>query len=129
MGRWDDKDSANYKYTSSRIKKIRYIIFAGFVIVGIVILVTFMTRSGVTVDIQESGSANSISTISIKINNNTPQKLENVMIQFDDNGSKINYGSINPFTSVPVTPEKQDFDFKKITVSANDGSLTIIKNR
>jgi len=129
MGRWDDKDSGNYRYKSSKIKKIRYIIFAGFIIVGIVVLVTFFTRSGVTVDIQESGSASSISTISIKINNNTPQKLENVIIQFDDNGSKIIYGSINPFTSVPVTPDEQDFNFKKITVSANDGAITIIKNR
>ncbi len=129
MGRWDNKDSGNFGPSSSKIKKIRYIIFAGFAIVGIVVLVTFLTRGGVTIDIQDSGSANTISTISIKVNNNTPQKLENVVVQFDDNGSKISFDSISPFTSIPITPDKKDFDFKKITLSANNGDLIIIKNR
>ncbi len=129
MGRWDKKGADNYGNSSSRIKKIRYIIFAGFIVVGIIVLFTFFTRGGVTVDIQETGSAATISTIGIKINNNTPQKLENVTIQFDENGSKINYGNMDPFTSIPITPDQKDFGFKKIVVSANNGKLLIVKNR
>jgi hypothetical protein len=109
-------------------KNAKYAIYGGFAIIAIVVLFVFIPRAGLTVEIMESGEA--LSTISIKINNNNPQEIHNVTVMFDnDTNRKQIYKSMSPFSSIFVTPEKEDLDFQKIVVRANDGRLHTIKSR
>lgn len=130
LGRWDDEWHYEPKDKKKRdwIRIARYAIYGGFAIVAIVVLLVFIPRAGLTVEINETGEA--LSTISIKINNNNPQEIHNVTITFDDNTSKRQiYNSIAPFSFIFVTPEKDDLDFQKIVVTADNGKLQTIKYR
>ena len=130
MGRWDDEWHYEPKDRKKRdwIRIARYAIYGGFVIVAIVVLVVFIPRAGLTIEINETGET--LSTISIKINNNNPQEIHDVTVTFDNNTSKKQiYTSIAPFSSIFVTPEKDDLDFKKIIVTADNGKLQTIKYR
>ena len=130
MGRWDDDWHYERKDKKKRdwIRITRYAIYAGFAIVAIVVLLVFIPRAGLTVEINETGEA--LSTISIKINNNNPQEIHNVTVTFDDNtGKRQTYNSMGPFSSIFVTPEKDDLDFQKIIVTADNGKLQTIKYR
>ena len=130
MGRWDDECHYDRKYKKKRDWRriARYAIYGGFAIVAIVVLLVFIPRAGLTVEINETGEA--LSTISIKINNNNPQEIHDVTVTFDNNtGKKQVYNSIGPFSSIFVTPEKDDLDFQKITVTADNGKLQTIKYR
>ena len=123
MGRWDDDWHYEGKHKKSRdwIRIARYAIYGGFAIVAIVVLLVFIPRAGLTVEIMESGEA--LTTISIKINNNVTVVFDN-----DTNRKQI-YNSMAPFSSIFVTPEKEDLDFQKIIVTAEDGRLQTIKYR
>jgi hypothetical protein len=91
-------------------------------------LLVFIPRAGLTVETFETGE--DLSTISIKINNNNPHEIHDVTIVFDNNtGKKQIYNSMAPFSSIFVTPEKEDLDFQKITVTADNGKLQTIKYR
>lgn len=131
MGRWDDDDwhyDRKDKKKRDWIRIARYAIYGGFAIVAIVVLLVFIPRAGLTVEINETGEA--LSTISIKINNNNPQEIHDVTITFDNNtGKKQVYNSMGPFSSIFVTPEKDDLDFQKIIVTADNGKLQTIKYR
>jgi len=130
LGRWDDDWHYEGKHKKSRdwIRIAKYAIYGGFAIVAIVVLLVFIPRAGLTVEIMESGEA--LTTISIKINNNNPQEIHNVTVVFDnDTNRKQIYNSMAPFSSIFVTPEKEDLDFQKIIVTADDGRLQTIKNR
>jgi hypothetical protein len=131
LGRWDDDDwhyDRKDKKKRDWIRIARYAIYGGFAIVAIVVLLVFIPRAGLTVEIFETGEE--LSTISIKINNNSPHEIHNVTIAFDDNtGKKQIYNSMAPFSSIFVTPEKEDLDFQKITVTADNGKLQTIKYR
>ena len=131
MGRWDDGDwhyDRKDKKKRDWIRIARYAIYGGFAIVAIVVLLVFIPRAGLTVEIFETGEE--LSTISIKINNNNPHVIHDVTITFDDNtGKKQIYNSMTPFSSIFVTPEKEDLDFQKITVSADNGKLQTLKYR
>lgn len=131
MGRWDDDDwhyDRKDKKKRDWIRIARYTIYGGFAIVAIVVLLVFIPRAGLTVEIFETGEE--LSTISIKINNNNLHEIHNVTIAFDDNtGKKQIYNSMAPFSSIFVTPEKEDLDFQKITVSADNGKLQTLKYR
>jgi hypothetical protein len=130
LGRWDDEWHYERKGKKKRdwIRIARYAIYGGFAIVAIVVLLVFIPRAGLTVEINETGEA--LSTISIKINNNNPQEIHDVTITFDDNtGKKQVYNSMGPFSSIFVTPEKDDLDFQKIIVTADNGKLQTIKYR
>jgi hypothetical protein len=130
LGRWDDDWHYDSKVKKKRdwIRIARYAIYGGFAIVAIVVLLVFITRAGLTVETFETGE--DLSTISIKINNNNPHEIHDVTIVFDNNtGKKQIYNSIAPFSSIFVTPEKEDLDFQKITVTADNGKLQTIKYR
>lgn len=130
MGRWDDGsfDTNRGKKTRDWIRIARYAIYGGFAIVAIVILLVFIPRAGLSVEIFESGET--LNTISIKINNNNPQEIHNITVQFDeDKGKKQFYNSIGPFSSIFVTPDKEDLDFQKIIVTADNGKLQTTKYR
>jgi len=135
LGRWDnnnDDEGSHYKNKGKKtrdwIRIARYAIYGGFVIVAIVILMVFVPRAGLTVEIIERGE--DLNTISIKINNNYPQEIQNVTVAFDDNKEKKQiYNSIGPFSSIFVTPDKEDLDFQKIIVTADNGKLQTTKYR
>lgn len=130
MGRWDDDWHFDRKDKKKRdwIRIARYAIYGGFAIVAIVVLLVFIPRAGLTVEMFETGE--DLSTISIKINNNNPHEIHDVTIVFDNNtGKKQIYNSMAPFSSIFVTPEKEDLDFQKITVTADNGKLQSIKYR
>ncbi|MGE5821358.1 MAG: hypothetical protein ACM31M_02085 [Nitrososphaerota archaeon] len=130
MGRWDDDWHYERKDKKKRdwIRIARYAIYGGFAIVAIVVLLVFIPRAGLTVEIFETGE--DLSTISIKINNNNPHEIHDVTITFDNNtGKKQIYNSMAPFSSIFVTPEKEDLDFQEITVTADNGKLQTIKYR
>jgi hypothetical protein len=131
LGRWDDDDrhyDRKDKKKRDWIRIARYAIYGSFAIVAIVVLLVFIPRAGLSVEIFETGE--DLSTISIKINNNNAHEIHDVTIAFDDNtGKKQNYNSMAPFSSIFVTPEKEDLDFQKITVTADNGKLETLKYR
>jgi hypothetical protein len=76
----------------------------------------------------ETGEA--ISTVNIKINNNNPQEIHNVTVVFDDDKEKKQvFNSIGPFSSIFVTPDKDNLNFKKMIVTADNGKLQTTKYR
>ena len=129
MGRWDNNNDEGSHYknrgkkTRDWIRIARYVIYGGFAIVAIVVLIVFIPRAGLSVEIFETGE--DLNTISIKINNNNPQEIHNVTVAFDDNIEN----SIGPFSSIFVTPDKEDLDFQKIIVTADNGKLQTTKYR
>ena len=135
MGRWDnnnDDEGSHYKNRGKKtrdwIRIARYAIYGGFAIVAIVVLIVFIPRAGLSVEIFETGE--DLNTISIKINNNNPQEIHNVTVAFDDNNEKKQiYNSIGSFSSIFVTPDKEDLDFQKIIVTADNGKLQTTKYR
>ena len=130
MAGWDD-DWRYYrkdKKTRDWIRIARYAIYGGFAIVAIVVLLVFIPRAGLTVEIMETGEA--ISTVNIKINNNNLQEIHNVTVVFDDDKEKKQvFNSIGAFSSIFVTPDKDNLNFKKIIVTADNGKLQTTKYR
>ena len=136
MGRWKDNDSSSFfgfnpKRSKRNYKKIaKYVIAGGFVIVAIVVLSVFIPRAGLSIEILERGEGlNLVRSISIKINNNNPQTLNDIAVQFDDNEKIHQFGNIGSFSSIFITPDQDELDFKKVTVTANNGELKTIKLR
>jgi hypothetical protein len=134
LGRWDSDtnrwdDYGKEKKSTRDYKKIaKYVIAGGFIIVAVVVLMVFIPRAGLSIEIQERGEAmNTVKTISIKINNNYPQELKNVIVQFGDNGKKHSFGNLVPFSSIFVTPDSEELKFDKVIVSANNGEFKAVK--
>ena len=102
----------------------------GIVIVAIVVLSVFIPRAGLTVEIIERSDAmHSVKTISIKVNNNSPQEIKNVMVQFGENGQLHSFGNIGPFGAIFITPDTDELNFDRVIVSANAGTIETIKFR
>ena len=133
MGRWDSDtnrwDDYSKEKQSRDYKKIaKYVITGGFIIVAVVVLMVFIPRAGLSIEIQERGEAmNTIKTISIKISNNYPQQLQKVIVQFGDNAKKHSFGNLAPFSSIFVTPDNEELKFDKVIVSANNGQFKTVK--
>jgi hypothetical protein len=130
MGRWDT--SSGKRGTSIRInrKKIKYIMIGGFVIVAIVVLSVFIPRAGLSIEILERSEAmHSVKTISVKINNNNPYEIREVIVQFGENGKQRSFGNIGPFGAIFITPDPNELNFDKVIVSANGGSIQTVKTR
>lgn len=130
MGRWDT--SSGKRGTSIRInrKKIKYIMVGGFVIVAIVVLSVFIPRAGLSIEILERSEAmHSVKTISVKVNNNNPYEIREVIVQFGENGKQRSFGNIGPFGAIFITPDPNELNFDKVIVSANGGSIQTVKTR
>ena len=134
MGRWDSDanrwdDHGKEKQSTRDYKKIaKYVITGGFIIVAVVVLMVFIPRAGLSIEIQEREEAmNTIKTISIKISNNYPQQLQKVIVQFGDNAKKHSFGNLAPFSSIFVTPDNEELKFDKVIVSANNGQFKTVK--
>ena len=136
MGRWKDNNNTSFfgfnpKGSKRNYKKIaKYVIAGGFVVVALVVLSVFIPRAGLSIEILERGEGlNLVRSISIKINNNNPQTLNAIAVQFDENEKIHQFGNIGPFSSIFITPDQDELDFKKVTVTANNGELKTIKLR
>ena len=144
MGRWDDDDRSSRfggvarrdratrripgKWTHIRVAKLA--IKLGFVIVAIVFLSVFIPRYGLNTEIiQRSEGVGTIQTISIKVSNNNFETINDVTIQFGDNGRIQYIGNMSPFSSVMITPDPQDMNFNKVIVKANNGKMESVKFR
>jgi hypothetical protein len=130
MGRWDT--SSGKRGTSIRInrKKIKYIMIGGFVIVAIVVLSVFIPRAGLSIEILERSEAmHSVKTISVKVNNNNPYEIQEVIVQFGENGKQRSFGNIGPFGAIFITPDPNELNFDKVIVSANGGNIQTVKTR
>lgn len=130
LGGWNDDWQFNRKDKKTRdwIRIARYAIYGGFAIVAIVVLLVFIPRAGLSVEIFETGET--LSTISVKINNNNLHEIHNITLVFDDDYKKKQvFNSIAPFSAIFVTPDKDNLNFKKIIVTADNGKLQTIKYR
>jgi hypothetical protein len=129
VGRWDN-DSGRTSPLRLNKKKIKYIMLGGIVVVAIVVLSVFIPRAGLNVEIIERNDAtHSVKTISIKVNNNSPQEIKAVMVKFGDTGKLHSFGNLGPFSGIFITPEPDELNFDRVTVSANGGNLKTIKYR
>lgn len=127
MGRWDN-DSGRTPPLRLNQKKIKYIMFGGMVVVAIVVLSVFIPRAGLNIEIIERNEAmHSVKTISVKVNNNSPQEIKDVMVQFGDKGKMHSFGNIGPFSAIFITPENDELNFDRVTVSANGGNIKTVK--
>ncbi len=123
-GGWVDRRKRNY----TRIAK--FIILGGFVVVGIVVFSVFVTRLGLIIEIKEQNEAmGAIQTISVRVSNNKFDTLNDVTVQFGDNGKIQIIGTMGPFSSVMITPDPKDLNFVKVIVKANGGKVEAVKFR
>jgi hypothetical protein len=129
VGRWDN-DSGQKSPLGLNRKKIKYIMYGGFVIVAIVVLSVFIPRAGLTVEIFERTDAmHSVKTISIKVNNNSLKEIKDVMVQFGETGKLHSFGNIGPFSAIAISPDPDELNFDRVIVSANAGNIKTIKLR
>ena len=86
-----------------------------------VILLVFIPRAGLSIEIIERGGI--VSSTSIKVNNNNFNALNDVTVQFGEQGKIQNIGDMGPFSSVFVNPDAGELNFDKIIVKANNGEI------
>lgn len=134
MGRWDIGRGSGIGFPTIRgnyIRIAKYAILAGFVVVTVVVLSVFIPRSGLNVEIIERSEVmGTMQTVSIKISNNNFGTLNNVEIQFGEQGPVQSIGNMGPFSSVMISPPDADsLNFDKVTVTANNGEVQTIKSR
>ena len=130
MGRWENNRFADDEGFSSKrnyIRIIKYVIVAGFITVGVVVLSVYIPRSGLNVEIVERSEVmGTMQTVSVRISNNDFDTLNNVSVQFGDRGQIQQIGNMGPFASVMITPPgSAELNFTKVTVTANDGDIQV----
>jgi hypothetical protein len=129
--RWDEdkfqEDSLRGKVSRNYIKIAKVGIIVGFVVVALIVLSVFLPRVGVSIEIIERGGL--IGSITAKISNNNFDTLNNVVVQFGDNGMPQRLGNIGPFASVFSSPNPTELDFDRIILTANDGDVRVVKYR
>jgi hypothetical protein len=130
MGRWENNRFADDEGFSSKrnyIRIIKYVIVAGFITVGVVVLSVYIPRSGLNVEIVERSEVmGTMQTVSVRISNNDFDTLKNVSVQFGDRGQIQQIGNMGPFASVMITPPgSTELNFTKVTVTANDGDIQV----
>jgi hypothetical protein len=54
--------------------------------------------------------------------------MRGVTVQFGD-GDPMELGNMAPFQSRLLTPDEQDLGFDRVTATANDGAVTVVKHR
>jgi len=132
MGRWDAGRGVGFpRIGRNYIRIAKYVIFVGFVVVAVVFLSVFIPRSGLNVEIIERSEVmGTMQTISVRISNNNFGTLNDVEVQFGDQGQVQLIGSMGPFSSVMITPPDTDnLNFDKVIVTANNGEVETIKFR
>lgn len=127
MGRWDDgsgtfgEDRWGGKKRRNYVRIAKFVIIGGFIVVAAVVLSVFVTTLGVNIEISERNEMGAIQTLNIRISNNNFDTLNDVTVQFGDQGRIQKIGKMDPFSSVAVTPDQQDLNFDKVIVKGNNG--------
>lgn len=134
MGRWDSGRGVGTGFPRigrNYIRIAKYAIFVGFVIVAVVVLSVFIPRSGLNVEIIERSEVmGTMQTVSVRISNNNFGTLDNVEVQFGDQGQVQSIGNMGPFSSVMLTPPDADnLNFDRVIVTANNGEVQTTKSR
>lgn len=131
MGYWDDssgpfgEDRWGGKKKRNYVRIAKFVIFGGFIVVGVVVLFVFLTTSGINIVISEQNAMGEIQTINVRIFNNQFSTLNDVTVQFGEQGRIQKIGSLGPFSSVAVTPDEKDLNFEKVIVRGNNGRENI----
>jgi hypothetical protein len=129
--RWDEdkfqEDGLRGKVRRNYIKIAKVGIIVGFVVVALVVLSVFIPRVGVSIEIIERGGL--IDSITAKVSNNNLDSLNDVVVQFGENGIPQNLGNIGPFASVFSSPNPSELEFDRIILTANDGEVRVVKYR
>lgn len=129
--KWDDdkfqENSFRGKVRRNYIKIAKVGITVGFVIVALVVLSVFLPRVGVSIEIIERGGL--IGSVTAKISNNNFDSLNDVVVQFGEEGIPQNLGNIGPFASVFSSPNPSELEFDRIILTANDGEVRVVKYR
>lgn len=131
MGRWDSGSGVGFPRIGRNYVRIaKYVILVGFVIVAVVVLLVFIPRSGLNVEIIERSEVmGTMQTVSVKISNNNFGTLNDVEVQFGDQREIQTIGDMGPFSSVMITPPTDALNFDRVIVTANNGEVQTIKTK
>jgi len=134
LGRWDDKFGGGWRIAgdggTGRTRIVRKGILIGLIIVAVVAVIVFLSRTGINVDItQREEGMGTLQTISITISNNNLKSLNDVTVQFGEKGRIQKLGDMGPFSSAVITPDTEDMEFDKVIVKANNGAVEVVKQR
>ncbi|HEV2877846.1 MAG TPA: hypothetical protein VGW09_11270 [Nitrososphaeraceae archaeon] len=138
MGRWDDNDQPTgggwgRKIGGGRTNRIRTtkrLIMIGLVTVAAIVLTIFLSRGGLYIDIiQREEGMGTLQTITVRLSNNNFNSLDDVTVQFGEDGKVQTIGNMGAFSSITITPPPEDMDFENIIVRANYGQVQVVKSR
>ena len=102
----------------------------GLVIVAAIILTIFLSRGGLYIDIiQREEGMGTLQTITVRLSNNNFNSLDDVTVQFGEDGKVQTIGDMGAFSSITITPPPEDMDFENIIVRANNGQVQVVKSR
>ena len=138
MGRWDKKDHPSRGGwggiigggRTNRIRTTKRLLIIGLVVVVAIVLTIILSRGGIYIDIieREEGMG-TLQTLTVRISNNNFNSLNDVTVQFGEDGKVQTIGDMGAFSSVTITPPPEDMDFENIIVRANNGQVQVIKSR
>ena len=131
MGRWEDEYGDTFgtfpKKRRDWIRIGKFAILGGFIILAAVLLSVFIPRAGLSIEIIERGGT--VGSETVKVNNNNFNSLNDVTVQFGEQGKVQMIRNMGPFSSVFVNPEANEMDYDKIIVKANNGEVQATKFR
>ena len=82
------------------------------------------------VEIIERSEVMAMQTVSVRVSNNNFDTLNDVSVQFDDQGQIQQIRNMGPFSSVMITPPGiAELNFSKVTVTAGEDNIQVIKSR
>lgn len=120
----------NLRGKQNRFRLGRFIILVGFIIVAIVVLSVFIPRAGISVEVvQRSEVIGTMDLLSVRVSNNNFETLQNATVQFGEAGRKLLIGNMGPFSSVMITPDREDWNFDRVIVEGNNGSIRYVHTR
>ena len=138
MGRWDKDDRPGRGgwgrilggEITNIIRTTKRLLIIGLVVVVAIILTIILTRGGIYIDIieREEGMG-TLQTLTVRISNNNFNSLNDVTVQFGEDGKVQTIGDMGAFSSITITPPPEDMDFENIIVRANNGQVQVIKSR
>jgi hypothetical protein len=138
LGRWDKNNRPSGGGwgriigggRANRVRTTKRLLIIGLVVVVAIVLSIILSRGGIYIDIieREEGMG-TLQTLTVRISNNNFNSLNDVTVQFGEDGKVQTIGDLGAFSSVTITPPPEDMDFENIIVRANNGQIQVIKSR
>jgi hypothetical protein len=132
MGRWEDEYGDTFgtfpKKSRDWVRIGKFALLGGFIVLAAVLLSVFIPRAGLSIEVIERGGG-TVGSESVKVNNNNINSLNDVSVQFGEQGKVQVIGDMGPFSSVFVNPETDEMDYDRIIVKANNGEVQATKFR